>query len=213
MLSGNITAKTLPILSLFLALKPHTTELSIHTISLLVLSEPPIHSSNDSCPGGFTLLTEPGFSNSAVTFFPLTFLKKLFLFSKLSMCFFPLAWSVKADCPEVESYNALWKTLYQNLFFHFWPCLTKAFLNCGLSSQSSWSTFWWPLVTSCLLISCKENRLMKDRRQTHGFSPPRIKSRDLKILSGYHEGRNSDFHDNGACGFLVGYHLQWWNFL
>ena len=124
-----------------------------------------------------------------------------------------LAWSVKADCPEVESYNVLWKTLYQNLFFHFWPCLTKAFLNCGLSSQSSWSTFWWPLVTSCLLISCKENRLMKDRRQTHGFSPPRIKSRDLKILSGYHEGRNSDFHDNGASGFLVGYHLQWWNFL
>ena len=107
LLSGNITAKTLPILSLFLALKPHTTELSIHTISLLVLSEPPIHSSNDCCPGGFTLLTEPGFSNSAVTFFPLTFLKKLFLFSKLSMCFFPLAWSVKADCPEVESYNVL----------------------------------------------------------------------------------------------------------
>ena len=104
---GQYHSKHIAILSLFLALKPHTTELSIHTISLLVLSEPPIHSSNDCCPGGFTLLTEPGFSNSAVTFFPLTFLKKLFLFSKLSMCFFPLAWSVKADCPEVESYNAL----------------------------------------------------------------------------------------------------------
>ena len=96
--------------------------------------------------------------------------------------------------------------------FSFLTLLNQG-LNCGLSSQSSWSTFWWPLVTSCLLISCKENRLMKDRRQTHGFSPPHIKSRDLKILSGYHEGRNSDFHDNGASGFLVGYHLQWWNFL
>ena len=36
-------------------------------------------------------------------------------------------------------------------------------LNYGLSSQSSWNTFWWLLVTFSLLISCKENRMMKKK--------------------------------------------------
>ena len=119
LLSGNMTVKTLPKWSLFLVLKPHTTELSIHTISLLVLSEPPIHSSSVCCPGGLTLITEHGSPTSVVTVFTLTFLKKLFLFSKLSMCFFPLAWSVKADSSEVENSNTLWQTLHQKLFFIF----------------------------------------------------------------------------------------------
>ena len=119
--SGNITVKILPKLLLFLALKPHTTELSIHIISLLVLSEPPIHFSNISCPGRFTLLTELDLPTSVLTFFTLVFLKKQFLFSKQSMCLFPLAWYVKADCPEVESSNTLWQTLHRNLFFVFDP--------------------------------------------------------------------------------------------
>ena len=78
------------------------------------------------------------------------------------MCFFPLAWSDKEDCPEIESPNTLWQTLHQNLCFSFLTLLNKG-LNCGLSSQSSWNTFWWPLVTFSLLISCKENRLMKKK--------------------------------------------------
>ena len=51
-----------------LSCSPHTTELSIHIISLLVLAEPPIHSSNVCCPVGFTLLTELGSPTSVVSF-------------------------------------------------------------------------------------------------------------------------------------------------
>ena len=120
------------------------------------------------------------FTNLSGDFFTLAFSKKLFLFSKLSMCFFPLAWSVKADCPEVESSNTLWQMFHRNLCFSFLTLLNQG-LNCGLSSQSSWNTFWWPLVTFSLLISCKENRFIKERRQTHGFSPLHIKSEDFKI--------------------------------
>ena len=110
-LLGNITDK---LQKHYGALKPHTTELSIHTISVLVLSEPPTLSSNVFCHVGFTLLTEHSSLTSVVTFFTLVFLEKLFLFSKPSMCVFPLAWSVKADCPEYERSNTLWKKLHRN---------------------------------------------------------------------------------------------------
>ena len=162
---------------LFYTLKPHTTELNIYTISLLVLSELPIHSSNVCCPGGFTLLTELGSTASVVTF---------------SLWHF---WRNYFSSPNCQCVSSLW----HGRLSRSWE----------LQLLVTFSDFLFTHFLQRKQIDEKENWLIKDRRQTHGFSPSHIMSWDLKIESGNHEGRNSDFYDNGWSGFLLGYHLQW----